>query len=99
MEMQYLLSGITPGHGEQSVWSVNTPVSVAGMSVAPGEIIHMDENGACKFLADKMETVLTNVQEMLKQEADLISQIREAKTGAEIADAMASHSYVNPKQD
>ena len=99
MEMQYLLSGITPGHGELSVWSVNTPVNVAGMSVAPGEIVHMDENGACKFPADKMETVLTNVQEMLKQEAELISQIRKAKTGAEIADTMAGHAYVNPQRD
>ena len=30
----------------------------AGMDVAPGEIIHMDENGAVKFPADKLEAVL-----------------------------------------
>ena len=46
---QYMLSGVTPGHGNMAVHAVNVPVSVAGMDVAPGELIHMDENGACKF--------------------------------------------------
>ena len=98
MEFQYLLSGISPGHGPQAVWSVNTPVNVAGMGVAPGEIIHMDENGACKFPASQMENVLTNVEEMLRQEADLLSKINDANSGAAIAEAMAGHSYVNPKK-
>ena len=41
--------------------AVNVPVSIAGMDVAPGEIIHMDENGVCKFPADKLEAVLTKL--------------------------------------
>ncbi len=52
MKFQYMLSGITAGHGGMAVQAVNVPVSVAGMDVSPGEIIHMDENGACKFPAD-----------------------------------------------
>ena len=59
MNFQYMLSGVTPGHGGQAVHAVNVPVNVAGMSVSPGEIIHMDENGACKFPADKIDVVLT----------------------------------------
>ncbi|GAJ02135.1 unnamed protein product [marine sediment metagenome] len=51
MKFQYMLTGVTAGHGDMAVHSVNTPVSVAGMDVSPGEIIHMDENGACKFSA------------------------------------------------
>src|SRR5690349_10778690 len=42
MRFQYMLSGVTAGHGAMAVQSVNAPVSVAGMDVAPGEIIHMD---------------------------------------------------------
>ena len=34
-----------------AVQSVNVPVSVGGMDVAPGDLIHMDENGAVKFPA------------------------------------------------
>jgi 4-hydroxy-4-methyl-2-oxoglutarate aldolase len=44
------------------------PVSIAGMDVAPGEIIHMDENGACKFPADRMTEVLKNVEQLVKNE-------------------------------
>ena len=36
MKFQYLLSGVTAGHGAQAIHAVNVPVSVAGMDVAPG---------------------------------------------------------------
>ena len=97
MEMQYLLSGVTPGHGEMAVRAVNVPVSVGGMDVAPGEIVHMDENGACKFPADKVSQVVENVTEMMKQEAELMAKIRDAKTAAGIREVMAGHSYSKPK--
>lgn len=48
MRFQYMLSGVTAGHGAMAVHAINVPVSVGGMDVAPGEIIHMDENGAVK---------------------------------------------------
>ena len=96
MEMQYLLSGVTPGHGEMAVRAVNVPVSVGGMDVAPGEIVHMDENGACKFPGDKTAAVLANVREMMKQEAELMAKIRDAKTAAAIREVMSGHSYSKP---
>src|SRR5262249_57877997 len=49
LKFQYMLGGVTAGHGEQAVQGVNVPVSVGGMDVAPGELVHMDENGAVKF--------------------------------------------------
>ena len=67
MEFQYLLSGITLGHGAMAVQAVNVPVSIAGMDIAPGEIIHMDENGVCKFPADKLEAVLTKVKALTNE--------------------------------
>lgn len=99
MGMQYLLSGITPGHGDMAVRAVNVPVSVGGMDVAPGEIVHMDENGACKFPDDKAEAVLTNVQELMRQEEELMTQIRGAKSATEIREIMAGHSYSDPNKD
>ena len=42
---------MTAGHGEMAIQAVNVPVSIGGMDVATGEIIHMDENGAVKFPA------------------------------------------------
>ena len=72
MGFQYLTRGISPGHGAQSVQAVQVPVHIAGMDVAPGEIIHMDENGAVKFPADKLEAVLRNARALFdKEEASI----------------------------
>lgn len=96
MEVQYLLSGITPGHGDMAVHAVNVPVSVAGMDVAAGDIIHMDENGACKFPSSSADSVLANVTELMKQEAELMGRLREADTAAAIREIMSGHSYTKP---
>ena len=81
---QYMLSGITAGHGAFAIQAVNVPVTVAGMDVSPGDIVHMDENGACKFPADKLEAVVTNVKALQKQEERRISSLHKAKTAAEV---------------
>ena len=84
MEFQYIMSGVTPGHGDLSISAVNVPVSVAGMDVAPGEIIHMDENGACKFPADRLADVLKNVKELVKNEAESMKGVSAAKSTEDI---------------
>ncbi|MGP8079031.1 MAG: RraA family protein [Dehalococcoidales bacterium] len=89
MKFQYLISGVTPGHGEMAISAINVPVSVAGMDVAPGDIIHMDENGACKFPADKLADVCNNIEPFLKVEADRVKAIRAAKTASEIKAAFS----------
>ncbi len=91
--VQYMLSGVTAGHGAMGVHAVNVPVSVGGMDVAPGEVIHMDENGACKFPSDKIEPVLTNVKALLKEEEERINRLRDASTAAEVRAAFAGESY------
>ncbi len=93
MKFQYMLSGVTAGHGEMAVHSVNAPVHVAGMDVSPGEIIHMDENGACKFPADKLEAVLTNVRELQKQEEARMSALSRVKSADEIRAIFSGHAY------
>ena len=98
MHFQYLLSGITAGHGATAVQAVNVPVSVAGMDVAPGEIIHMDENGAVKFPGDKLELVLNNVRELQKQETARMSALQRATSAAEIRAIFAGHSYAASDQ-
>ena len=90
---QYMLSGVTAGHGDMAIHAVNVPVTVAGMDVSPGEIIHMDENGACKFPSDKIEQVLTNVTALQKEEEIRVALLRKAKTSAEVRAAFAGQSY------
>ena len=84
MKFQYMMSGATAGHGQQVLHACNIPVSVAGMDVTPGEIIHMDANGACKFPADKLEPVLENLEKLIEEEEKRISALQKAKSAAEV---------------
>src|SRR3954454_23208858 len=97
MRFQYMLSGVTAGHGATAVQAVNVPVSVGGMDVAPGEIIHMDENGAVKFPADKLQAVLHNARELQKEEAARMSALQQATSAAEIRAIFGGHSYAPAK--
>jgi len=97
MKFQYLLTGVTAGHGDMAVHSINTPVSVAGMDVSPGEIIHMDENGACKFPADKLDQVVKNLALLRQEEHNRISALSKATTAAEIRAIFKGQSYGNKK--
>ena len=80
-----------------AVHAVNVPVSVGGMDVNPGELVHMDENGAVKFPADRVGDVVTNAKRMLEHEAVLLSRLRTATTAAEVREAAAGGTYSPPK--
>jgi regulator of RNase E activity RraA len=89
MKFQYMMSGVTPGHGEFAISAINVPVTVAGMDVTPGDIIHMDENGACKFPADRLADVCTSVEEIVKAEGERMSNMRAAKNTQELKDVLS----------
>ena len=96
LDFQMLLGGVTAGHGEMAVHAVNVPVSVGGMDVAPGDLIHMDENGAVKFPADKADQVLENAHKMLAAEAEHLERLRSAKTAAEVRAAGGNYTAKRP---
>ena len=93
MGFQYLLTGVTPGHGPMAVHAVNTPVTVGGMAVSPGEIVHMDENGACKLPADQLEAVLRNVRALQAEEQERMASLARAGDAAGVRAAFAGKSY------
>jgi len=99
MNFQYMLTGVTTGHGEMSVHAVNIPVSVGSMDAAPGEVIHMDENGACKFPADKLKDVVTNLEAFTREEEDCMSALSSATTSSEIKTIFEGLSYGNKKEN
>ncbi len=82
--IQYLMSGVTVGHGDFALRAVNCPVSVAGMDVAPGEVIHMDEHGAVKFPTEKLEDVYRHIVPFSELEAKEADAVLGAKTIDEI---------------
>lgn len=68
--VQYLVTGLTPGHGDIVVREVAVPVTVAGMTVMPGDMIHMDVHGACKFPAKHMAEILRRCDQLLENEKE-----------------------------
>ena len=92
-DFQYLMSGATAGHGDMAVHAVNVPVSISGMDVAPGEVIHMDENGAVKFPADRAAEVLENVRALEAREEELQGDLQEASSAEEIRAAFTGEEY------
>jgi regulator of RNase E activity RraA len=66
--VQYLATGFTSGHGPLHVIGANIPVRIGNMSVTPGDIIHMDQCGACKFPARKLPEVLEFATELIRRE-------------------------------
>lgn len=90
MGMQYLLTGVTAGHGPFEVTAVNTPVEICGMEVQQGDIIHMDENGAVKFPLEYLDQVLERLEILSVREADCQKLMRESDDVEKIADIQAS---------
>jgi 4-hydroxy-4-methyl-2-oxoglutarate aldolase len=67
-EFQYFCPGFVVSHGNPVICDINVPVSVAGMAVRPGDLLHGDVNG------------ITIVPEAIAaQAADAAMQVREAE--------------------
>ena len=82
--VQYIMSGVTPGHGDFSMRAINVPVSVGGMEVVPGEMIHMDEHGAVKFPADKLSDICGNIEAITDEEEGQSGALMKAESLEEI---------------
>ncbi len=84
LDVQYIMSGVTVGHGEFVLRAVNTEVSVAGMEVAPGDIIHMDEHGAVRFPATALQDVCDHIEAFSHEEERQVRALLSAKTIADV---------------
>lgn len=88
MNIQYMLTGVTAGHGPFAIEAINVPVDICGMYVAPNDIIHMDENGAVKFPSEAIEQVLANVKKISEVEKKRQKMMRETTDALKIAEIM-----------
>jgi RraA family protein len=60
------------GPGESQV-----PVSICGMSVAPGDLVIGDEDGVIAISPETARRILPSVREQMSREAEIIQSIRE----------------------
>jgi 4-hydroxy-4-methyl-2-oxoglutarate aldolase len=69
-DVQMLVTGLTPGHGDFVVKEVGVPITIGGMTVMPGDMVHMDLHGACKFPEKYAEEILKRAEEALAEETE-----------------------------
>jgi 4-hydroxy-4-methyl-2-oxoglutarate aldolase len=81
--VQYYATGFTPAHGDMMIKAVGVPVTVGGMTVMPGDMIHMDMHGVVKFPASKMEEVLARAKRLLEEEKEQAATFRDPEFSLE----------------
>lgn len=89
LNVQYMLTGVCAGHGDFSIQEINTPVEICGMMAAPGDIIHMDENGAVKFPSSYLGQVADLCEKLSAYEADKQRRMAECHDAKAIAKIMS----------
>lgn len=88
-----MLTGATPGHGPLAAKAVNTPVEICGMDVCPGDVIHMDENGAVRFPRKYLPQVLENCLRLYQEEAEKMAKLASTDEPDLLADYMEGNYH------
>jgi len=78
---QVLAYGVGPSHAHVHVFDVGSPVTVAGMSVAPGDLVHADRHGALVIPADVAPQLPEAARRVMKGERVLIEASKQPDFG------------------
>ena len=70
---QVFSAGVVVSHGLPIYLEANTPVTICGLPIRPGDLLHGDESGLVSVPPDIVESVLEQVKVVLKKESDFIN--------------------------
>ena len=73
--LQYFASGVIVSHGQVTVESYATPVTVAGLTVSPGDLLHADCNGVVQIPAEIAADVAAKAEEVRQDEGKLLEAL------------------------
>jgi regulator of RNase E activity RraA len=73
--LQYFAAGVIVSHGQVTVESYATPVTVAGLTVNPGDLLHADCNGVVQIPADIASKVAAKAEEVRQDEGKLLEAL------------------------
>ena len=77
-DFQLLAGMVGPSHAWVHVESVGVEVTVHGMTVRPGDLIHADRHGAVLLPADRLAEILLAVDLCTRREAPILAAARHA---------------------
>ena len=73
---QMLAGSLSPSHAYVHVVDFGVPVTIHGMAVKSGDLIHADRHGAVVVPVDKVDALQAAMDGLLKQEARIITAAR-----------------------
>jgi regulator of RNase E activity RraA len=73
---QMLAGSLSPSHAYVHVVEFGVPVTIHGMAVKSGDLVHADRHGAVVVPADKIDAMQTALDGLAKQEARIIAAAR-----------------------
>lgn len=98
--MQLMIPGTIASTAPSMIYELNGKVEVAGMEVQPGELVHMDRDGAVKFKAEMLEELLAMCKAEKWAEDETNRVIEMAETVEECIHAYEiCHLRCNPKKE
>jgi regulator of RNase E activity RraA len=74
-----LARGLRPSHANMHIVSYGDPVTVFGMDVSHGDVVHADEHGAVAFSAKLVDEVAMKAKEFIAREAPIMAACKEEK--------------------
>lgn len=73
---QYFATGLVASHGSFKVVRNQVPVTVCGLQINPGDLLHGDENGLIKIPEEKRNELIPAIENIKKFESDLLNFIK-----------------------
>lgn len=72
---QYFSAGVVVSHGNPRLLQVNVPVTIDGLQIEPGDLLHGDLNGMTKIPAEIAAQTAEMALKIRQEEADLLAYI------------------------
>ena len=76
--LQVFAPGVVVSHGSATIVDVNVPVSICGLDIRPGDLLHGDENGLLKVPRDIAGAVVEQACVVRQKEAEVFEMLRSA---------------------
>lgn len=89
---QVLAGGVAPSHAHVHLVDVGVPVTVCGMAVQPGDLIHADRHGALVIPAASAAALPAAAGGVIDEERVLIEASKQPGFGADVLERLLSGS-------
>jgi regulator of RNase E activity RraA len=80
---QMLAGSLSPSHAYVHIIEFGVPVTVHGMAVKSGELVHADQHGAAVVPSDKVEDMMKAMEGLTSREAAIIEAARDPEMTVE----------------